>query len=1012
VQHFPLTTRLVALSLVLCTGVAVEADDSDPREVFFRDKVRPILQLCVNCHHDDSPQGELNLTTRAGALKGGEHGPALKPGDAAASMLFKMTSTGKMPPKKPLSDAQVATLKHWIDNGALWQGTITKGSRVVAETGKAGLDWWSLQPLRRPDLPLVKRREWVRNPIDAFILAGLEKQALTPTSPAERAVLLRRVTFDLHGLPPTAAEIDAFVNDRSGDAWEKVIGRLLASPRYGERWGRHWLDVARFGESQGFERDKLRDNSWPYRDYVIRAFNEDKPFPQFIREQIAGDVLQPASPDGIVATGFLVAGPWDEVGHGSVSPQVRVRTREEELEDMVGTVAQTFLGLTANCARCHNHKFDPIPQKDYYRLKAVFEGVRPGDRPILTPEQVRQREAESGALTKKIAELEKELAALEDVGRVKLGKTRGEGVVKGLPTPLARWTFQDGPRDTLGAMHGTLQGGATIVNGRLRLNGKDAFLRTAPLSKPVREKTLEAWVSLANLTQRGGSILTLESRDGIVFDGIVFGERQPGKWIAGSTGFQRTRDLSGEAETGKPTDLVHLAIVYAADDSIAVYRNGAPYAPPYVPGTGEAALRTYPAGEGRVLIGMRHTGGGSPYFAGEIAEARLYDRALTPAEVSASFRAGLNRVPLEEILIALTAEQRLQHKGLREDLDRRRTALKPLAGGQLVYAANPTTPGPTHVLTRGDPDKKAEQVSAGGLSALKTLPADFGLGFDAPEAARRRGFADWLAHPDNPLPARVMVNRIWHYHFGKGLVASPNDFGFNGARPTHTELLDWLAVEFRERGWSVKQLHRLILLSATYQQSSKPNDKAAAVDADNHLLWRFSPRRLEGEAVRDAMLFVSGQLNEERGGPSFRPFTVQVFNSNFYTLTDPIGPEYNRRTVYRMNVNSAKNPLLDAFDCPDPSTKTPRRSVTTTPLQALGLMNNSFILRQAKYFSERVRKEAGDEGARQLTMAYRMALGRSPNEKEATRAGALVKEHGLEQLCWVLFNATEFLYLR
>ncbi len=877
------------------------------------------------------------------------------------------------------------------------------------EPRKAGLDWWSLQPVKRPHPPTVDDTARARNPIDAFVLAPLAKQHIRPAPPADRTTLVRRATLDLTGLPPAPSEIDAFVNDPSPNAYERLIDRLLASPRYGERWGRHWLDVVRFGESQGFERDKPRDHAWRYRDYVIRSFNADKPFDQFVREQVAGDVLPSGTPEGIIATGFLVCGPWDEVGATQQGAVMRRRVREEELEDMIAAVGQTFLGLTLNCARCHNHKFDPVPQRDYYRVKAALEGVRPGDRPVVAPEQAKERNTRQT----RINELEKEIAVIEGIGREAVLGKQGRPAIEGVPRPMARWTFEKDARDEIGKMHGTLHGEATIANGRLRLNGKGAYLATAPLPRAVREKTLEAWVALPTLNQGGGGIISLQTNDGGVFDAIVFGERQPKKWIAGSEGFIRTRDLTAAAETAKPTDLVHVAVVYGTDNTITVYRNGVPYADAYTPTGANSTLRTFSADESQVLIGLRHTGASNGFLAGEVAEARLYDRALTAAELAASFRAGLIDVPLADVLKALVPEQRQKRESLLTALAKERSAiaaLPPPLG--LAYAASPIKPEPTFVLRRGDVEKPEEEVSAGALSAVKSPSADFGLAVDAPEGERRRKLADWLTSPDNPLTARVMVNRLWQYHFGRGIVASPSDFGFNGERPSHPELLDWLANEFVRSGWSVKHMQRLILLSATYRQSARPNPAAAAVDADNRLLWRFPSRRLEAEAVRDVMLSVSGRLNPKMGGPSFRPFTATVFNSTFYTLTDEATPETQRRTVYRMSVNSAKDPLLDALDCPDQSVKAPRRAVTTTPLQALGLMNSSFVLRQASGFAERVAKEAGDEPAARVMLAYRLALGREPTAAEKERAVGHVREHGVESLCWVLLNASEFLYIR
>jgi hypothetical protein len=881
--------------------------------------------------------------------------------------------------------------------------------RPADEPRKAGLDWWSLQPVRRPKCPAVKDVAWARNPIDAFVLAALEARGLGPAPAADRATLIRRATFDLHGLPPTPAEIDAFVSDPSPDAWERLVGRLLASPRYGERWGRHWLDVARFGESQGFERDKPRDHAWRYRDYVIAALNADKPYDRFVKEQIAGDVLAPVTPDGIVATGFLVCGPFDEVGHEQQGALMRRRVREEELEDMIAAVGQTFLGLTLNCARCHNHKFDPIPQRDYYRVKAALEGVRPADRPLMAAEHAKERDARLA----RIGGLEKAVAVIEGAGRRALLRKADRPVVEGAPRPMARWTFETDARDDLGEMHGTLHGGAAIADGRLRLNGKGAYLATAPLPRALREKTLEAWVALPALDQRGGGVISLEANEGRLFDAIVFGEREPKKWIAGSELFNRTRDLGAPAEAAKPGELVHVAAVYGSDNRIAVYRNGVPYGEAYGPAGPNATLRTYPAHESRVLIGLRHTGAANGFLAGEVAEARLYDRALSAAEVAASFRAGVSDVPLADVLKALTPEQREKRDQSLAALAKERAALAALPPPLgLAYVANGTRPERTFVLRRGDVEKPDEEVSAGSLSAVRAARADFDLPPDAPEGERRRRLAEWLAAANNPLTARVMVNRLWQYHFGRGLVASPSDFGFNGDRPSHPELLDWLSDEFVHSGWSVKQMHRLIMLSATYRQSARPNPEAATIDADDRLLWHYPARRLEAEAVRDAMLAVSGQLNPRMGGPSYRPFKIKVFNSTFYDLLDEATPDMQRRTVYRMSVNSAKNPLLDSLDCPDPSVKAPRRAVTTTPLQALGLMNNSFVLRQAKHFANRVAREAGDDPVARVALAYRLAFGREPTAAERERAVGHVREHGIETLCWVLLNASEFLYVR
>ncbi len=983
------------------------------RIVDFDKDIAPIFATaCLSCHGTDKQKHGLRLDVKEAALNGGDSGPAIVPGKSAESLLIHLVAglvdDLVMPQKgNRLTAEQIGLVRAWIDQGAKWPE-----STATAKPDPR-LKYWAFQPVVRPALPAVANQRWAGNPLDRFILARLEKEKLKPSPAADRATLIRRLTFDLHGLPPTPTEVDAFLADKSPDAVVHVVDRLLASPRYGERWGRHWLDVARFCESNGFERDQLREHSWRYRDYVIASLNADKPYTQFVREQIAGDVLEPVTRDGVIATTFLVAGPNDEAGKGSVSASLRARIREEELEDMIAAVSQTFLGMTINCARCHDHKFDPIPQRDYYRLKAAIAGVHPGDHSILTPTESQARETQIVQFNRRITEMEKQVAALELAAREKVLRERGATVPANAPVPVARWTFDTDAKDSLGGLHGNLHGGATVAKGRLKLNGKSAFLQTEPLARDIREKTLEAWVALSNLKQQGGGVITLEKQGGVIFDSIVFGERTPGKWFVGSDGYQRSRDLAAPDETAPPGELVHVAIVYRADNRITCYRNGAPYGEPYVPTGENGTLRTYHARESRVLLGWRHTGSGNSFLAGEIEEARLYDRALSAEEIALSARSGGTLlITTSDMLTALTAEQRLQRDALFTELQREREVFKTIPTVPLVYGAISRPPEETFVLARGDVEKKKEPVTAGALSAVAALPADFALPADAPEGARRVKLANWLASADNPLTARVIVNRVWHYHFGHGIVGTPNDLGAVGERPSHPELLDWLTSEFVAQSWSLKKLHRLILLSNTYQQASLANEKALARDADNRLLWRFTPHRLEAEAVRDTMLVVSGQLNDQRGGPGFRPFDVKISNSHFYTLTDPPGPEFNRRTVYRIGVQSAKDPMLDTLDCPDFSTKTPVRNITTTPLQALSLMNNSFVLRQARYFAERLKNEAGADATSQINLAYRLALGRKPTADESLRAAALVRAQSMESVCWVLLNASEFLYVR
>jgi mono/diheme cytochrome c family protein len=974
-------------------------------QVDFARDIQPIFAShCLKCHGAEKQKNGLRLDLRAAALKGGDSGRAIVPGESAQSLLIPLVAglddDKVMPPKgERLTVEQISLLRGWIDQGAHWP--------VDVKVARTRSQHWSLQALKMPAVLAIRGSAIAgQSPIDSFITARLATNGLSLSPPADRATLIRRLSFDLIGLPPTPQEIDAFVGSKAPRVYEELVERLLASPRYGERWGRHWLDLARYTESQGFEYDKLRDNAWHYRDYVIKSFNDDKPYGRFMQEQIAGDVLAPVSSDGIVGASLLVCGAWDEAGNSQANATQKAITREEELEDTISVVGQTFLGLTINCARCHSHKFDPIPQEDYYRIKAVFEGVKHGERPIAGPDEVKAREDQVAVLKKEIAVAQEKVSRLESEGwNVAAAKVRGGTNVPG-PVPFMRWSFDD---RTNAVMPGELKGGAKIANGSLVLPKEGAFYQTAPLSRDIREKTLEAWVSLADLKQGGGAAISIENENDGVFDAIVFGERQSKKWMVGSSGFERTHDLDAPEETASGGTLIHMAVVYRADNSIAVFRNGEPYGKPYTP---RSPLQTFTAGQAHVLLGMRHKGGGRPWLTGEIKTAALYDRALSAEEVAASFRAAGFAIPQAEVIASLSEAQRseretalLRVKNAREALD----AIKPLP---VSYAGTRIQPSATKRLRRGDVKSPEEVVTPAGLSAIVDLDPEFGLAADAPEAERRLKFAEWLADPRNPLPARVMANRVWHFHFGQGLVATPNDFGVSGAPPTHPELIDWLAVKFIESGWSVKALHRLIVNSATYRQSAAMNAKAAATDADAQLLWRFPPRRLEGEIVRDAMLAASGQINLAAGGPSFRPFDALKFPANAYLPVDKIGSEFNRRSVYRMNVNSGKEPLMDAFDCPDPSVKTPRRSVTTTPLQALGLMNNSFVLRQADHLAERSMNESKGDLPKAVQTAYRLALGRSATEEEAQRASTAARARGLASVCWALLNSTEFVYVR
>ncbi len=972
-------------------AIAHHARAAEP--IDFDRQIAPLLAgRCLDCHSGSEPKGGLDLSTQTSASKGGESGPAVVAGKLSDSQLWERVIAGDMPPKKPLPESERQLLKVWIEAGAKW-GSDPIDPYRFSTTARAGYDWWSLQPVQQT----TQSKQ-----IDDFVEAKLKEQQLDFSPAADKRVLIRRLTFDLIGLPPSPAEIDAFVQDDSPDAYQKLTQRLLDSPHYGERWARHWLDVAHFGESDGFEFDKMRPNAWRYRDWVIDALNRDMPYDEFAKLQIAGDVLQPHDPQAVIATGFLVGGAFDSLlPAGDAMRQIM---RQDELEDIVGLVGQTFLGLTVHCARCHDHKFDPIRAEDYYNLAASLAGVRRGERSLPakdTPSELQERHQQ----------LTKELKSLEGVVRDQILAKRKQEADSGkakLPEPFASWEFDDDVRDSKGTLHGQLHGKAKLENGALVLDGNNAFVSTSPLPQRIKAKTIEAWVRLADLNQRGGGVMTLQTLDGSLFDSLAYGEREAGHWLAGSNFFQRTKDFQGTAEKEADRQFIHLALVYHADGRIAAYRNGLPYGREYQ----SAAALAFDPDKSQLVFGLRHgPPGGNKMLKGAIERARFYERALTAVEIAASAGVASTYVAEAELVAQLSDAERAKRDTLKSELAKITSLLESIRDPK-TFAVTPQQPGVSHLLIRGNPAQKGPAAKPAGIRSLTPKHFDFALAADAPDAERRRKLAQWIASEQNPLFARTIVNRVWQYHFGQGLVLTPNDLGYSGGQPSHPELLDYLAQEFVQRKWSLKEVHRLIVTSRTYQQSSLPNEAAMKADSQNRLLWRYSPRRLEAEAVRDAMLSAAGELNPARGGVSFKDF--EPFNrggTQFYRPIDAEGAEFNRRSIYRMWVRGGKNPLLDTFDCPDPSTLTPTRGSTTTPLQALSLLNHSFTLRMADAFAKRLEREAGMESGQQIQQAFELTTGSPPTAGQLAASQQFVQKHGLSPFCRVLLNSNAFLYV-
>jgi hypothetical protein len=921
--------------LVTAAVHAAPDTSSQPGHVVFRQQVRSLLvSKCLACHSGEKPRGGLDLTRRDAALKG-DTGPAFKAGSALDSLLYQRIAAREMPPKNPLTPEQIEAFKKWIDAGAPYE-------KEPLALERAGLDWWSLRPVKRPAVPEIRNAiADIRNPIDQFIIAKRQAAKLEGSPEADRRTLIRRTTFDLTGLPPTPEEIKEFLDDQSPDAYEKVIDRLLASPAYGERWGRHWLDVVRFAESYGYEMNNPRYNAWPYRDYVIRSFNIDTSYPQFIFEQLAGDTISGADSLVQAATGFIVGGTHDQIGNAV--PEVIMQQRMDDLDDIIAATGTTFLGLTINCCRCHDHKFDPLTQKDYYSLQAVFAGVKHEERLI--------RAISAGKPPDEVARLRRELARVE---RLLDGHE-----------PLALPDSTEARRPPVNAAVNVDR--IMPVEARfVRLNIFATYDRKQPCIDELEIWSAENEPRNVALSTAGAKVKVSSTLSG-------YANFKPEFVINGSYG-NSSSWVSNEAgkgwieiELAKPTRIER--ILWGRDR--------------------EHKLTD------RLVI---------DYTLETAADAGKWKTVAS----SQDRRAYRPEDPPEPIIPpGLTPAQETRYRGL---LSRRISLLEEIPGEGtpvLAYAGTFAQPPATHILLGGAATRRGDTVTAGAPQAVGLA---LRLEGSAPEADRRLALARWLGSAENPLTARVMVNRVWHYHFGQGLVNTPSDYGFNGSPPSHPELLDWLASEFIRQGWTLKPMHRLIMTSATYRQSGQVNEKGLAIDRQNRLLWRMTPRRLEAEAIRDGMLAVSGRLDRQMGGSGYFMWEP---STNYVTLYKPkkvLEPGDYRRMVYMLKVRSQQDATFGLFDCPDASTARPKRTTSTTVLQALNLLNGSFVLEQSAVFAERLKREAGEDVIKQVELAFLLGFGRRPSEREITASVALVKIHGLAAFCRALFNTNEFVY--
>ncbi len=790
---------------------------------FFESKVRPILvEKCFKCHSGTAKSGELLLSSRSDILKGGASGPAIDLKTPEKSRLIDYVNgrVDVMPPTGKIAQAQIEVLEKWVKMGAPWSDDgkpAAPASKPIvpppvnAETKK----FWSFQPVKRPIPPIVKNKTWVSNPIDAFILKKLEGKSLAPNSPASKSALLRRAAYDLTGLPPTAAEVKEFVADKSSKAYEKALDRLLASPQYGVQWGRHWLDLVRFAETNSYERDGPKPNAWRYRDYVIDAFNQDKPYDQFTKEQLAGDEMPNRTPGNLIATGYYRLGIWDD------EPADHDQALYDDMDDIVGTTGQVFLGLTVNCARCHDHKLDPILQKDYYSFLSFFGGVN----------------------------------------------RYGNHVQR----PIGPKAEQD------------------LYNGAMK----------------AHEQKMKA---------AEGGILAIEDR---------------------------------ERKTLSPVEKEE----FKHEQSHA-----------------------------------------------DIVKKRVPD-SLTQTEFDA--------------YLAFRKE---------------RNELRRFEPPQLATAMSVTEdpePRVTHVLMRGNPHVPGDEVHPAFLSVLSPPEPKIEATEAKDSCGRRTALANWITSKENPLTARVIVNRMWQFHFGRGIVRTPSNFGFQGTKPTHPELLDWLASEFVAGGWKMKSLHKLIMLSSAYRMASTPNPVALKKDPENDLMWRFDMRRLSAEEVRDSILAANGTLNLKQGGPGVYPVIPKEVLAGQSRPGDGWGDssatERARRSAYVFVKRSLILPIIASFDGPETDFSCPVRFSTTQPTQALGMINSDFINEQALTFARLIAKEGGASSEAQVKFGLQRTLQREPTVKEIQRGvnflssmkskAHLTEEEALQKYCLLLLNLNEFFYL-
>ena len=1094
-------------SMVVVTTLSSTVAANEPVD-YLRDVVPVLREHCLDCHGPSEQESELRLDNMTFALLGGGSGErAVVPGSSEKSYLIELVTSDdsniRMPPDgERLSDNQVATLKAWIEDKERWEP-------AIHELAAKATTHWSFQPLRRPGVPAND----FDHPIDAFIAQGLARANLDFSSRASRVKLVRRLFLVMHGVQPTIAQIDDFLDvegESRDDDWSQWVEQVSASDRYGQRLAMHWLDLVRFGETQGFETNRERPNAWHYRDWVIDAFNADIPYDQFVIRQLVGDAV-----DDPIGTGFLVAGPNDIVK--GQDPKLGLMQRQDELADMINTTGTAFMGLTLGCARCHNHKFDPISQTDYYALQAVLAGVNHGERSLPLSKSTQQELAD---VRSKIESTESELVrfvraesnASRMIDDASLSKGFGFGVTV-LQTPAGQgvnpagtspgfaqdpgsdqrspnvsggkytW-WKNEPNQDVIAYHPRVKGKYRVwiswgagfhthtkdakylidadgqtetdqdqtliatIDQQLRADGRGEIVGK-PLWSGFQDAGLHQLTGSSAIVLRGGDSGTAITADAILLEPVT----DDGSVNPSQPRFRPMVQAKRNTEQFQPVEarFVRMTIhqtnggqpcideleVFSDDENVALAASGTV---PTSSGDFVHALHKLEHindgqyGNPKSWISNVQSGGWvqlefpktysisrivwardrQQKYADRLAIEYQFDGSIDGQEWFRLCGSG-DRIPWKTTIQAPEAqfdfeafppaEAAYGRKQLAE-LKSLRQSETELHNGIRVYAGTFAQPRAVHRLYRGEPGAEREVVHPDAVAAIGRL----GLAPDAPEQERRMALAKWMTRPDHPLTARVIVNRLWMYHFGTGLVDTPSDFGGNGGMPSHPQLLDWLASELVEKGWSLKHIHRLILTSETWQQDSRPDPRAIAIDADTRLLWRFPPRRLEAEGIRDCILMASGKLDFRHGGRGFSAFEVEMENVRHYHPKKNFGPDDWRRMIYMTKVRQERDAVFGVFDCPDGSQVTPKRTRSTTPLQALNLLNSRFVIQQAEILSQRLENQA-ESDAERIRLAYRLCFGRRPNEEELTDAMSFVHARGLVQFSRAMLNANEMVFI-